>query len=72
MVCLAMILRLRAEFVGMGFLVSVSFLPLANACLTLYLVKAYREYVLKIVGFTKLGTAVNPNLTGASDLSMQC
>jgi hypothetical protein len=45
---------------------------LANACLTLYLVKAYREYVLKIVGFTKLGTAVNPNLTGASDLSMQC
>ncbi|KAI6185005.1 hypothetical protein M3Y97_00657900 [Aphelenchoides bicaudatus] len=49
MVCASMILRLDAEFIGMGTMVPLSWLSSANAILTLLIVKAYREFLKSLV-----------------------
>ncbi|KAI6193447.1 hypothetical protein M3Y96_01018700 [Aphelenchoides besseyi] len=45
MVCISMLLRLDSDFIGAGTMVPLSWLSVANATLTLYIVKAYREFV---------------------------
>ncbi|KAI6170692.1 hypothetical protein M3Y97_01118800 [Aphelenchoides bicaudatus] len=49
--CIAMVSRLNLSFIGMSFYMPLNFLPLANATLTLYLIKSYRHYVFLLLSY---------------------
>ncbi|KAI6230253.1 hypothetical protein M3Y99_01080800 [Aphelenchoides fujianensis] len=54
-VCTAMLFRLDADFIGAGFMVPCSWLSVANATLTLYIVKNYREFVRNLFCRASIG-----------------
>ncbi|KAI6184839.1 hypothetical protein M3Y97_00639300 [Aphelenchoides bicaudatus] len=74
LICVSMLFRLDAEFVGMGdkyilgTMVPLSWLSTANALLTLYIVKAYRRYVVSLI-LCRCSIVVKPiNSSAASKL----
>ncbi|CAD5232793.1 unnamed protein product [Bursaphelenchus xylophilus] len=50
LVCIAMQWRLDGKMIGTAVMSPLSWLPSANAILTIYLIKAYRRYVMRLMG----------------------
>ncbi|KAI6220022.1 hypothetical protein M3Y99_01631100 [Aphelenchoides fujianensis] len=53
LICVAMLFRLEGDFVGTCTLLPLSWLPFVNAALTIYVVKAYRSFVVSLFSTKK-------------------
>jgi hypothetical protein len=49
LISIALIFRINNSYIGIGIVSPFNFMPAINACLTLYLIKAYRHYVLQLI-----------------------